>query len=532
MKYQRYLCILLWLGIVSSLAAQSYTPPIRLNDDAKGSRQGSPQMRVGIDGTIHVVWADHRTNSGGDIYYAKSTDRGVSFSVNRPVYTGGNIPDGMQRGPQIAVDSIGGVHIVWMEFSQKGDAEAYYIGSTDGGVTFSQRQAVSGDSSRHNQDFPTIAADAANRIYIAFVDDREIGNGISSNTQIMVVRSTDRGATFSPAVRASNMPMKLGGSCECCNTSIAVTGSGHLYISFRSNINNRRDVFLARSFDQGANFVTAVAMASEQWVIPACPMSGSTVVLDREETAHVAWRDSRASSAGKDFIYYSTVHLGDSTATPDMAISSTTKKSNFPSLSVTQEGAVICLFQDNSRDANDVMAVASLDGGNTFSLPKNIGDGGGTARQEVVVGVVAPTGERYVVWQDASRDDGDIIFARDTTQLTTSAPSSPTVVAPQGDAKVAAGMVKFIWSPPASLGRALHVRYDVTYERDGIEQKTVTRITPSELTLDLPAGNYRWWLRSTTLTGVSTNSEVAQFSVGTTSSVERRTPTKKPINLH
>ncbi len=409
------LTALLLTASAAPVAAQNFSPGVRVNTDPPGTLQTSPFIAVDRSGAIYVAWTEAIEPDGNIIMVGRSTDRGVTFTKSR-VQTQTPVLSGMQRGARIIVDGKGIVHLVWQPATLS--ADVLYTRSTDSGRTFAPPIDVTADSGRHNQDFPSIGADSIGNIYIAFVDDREERNKISAHTQIYMTRSTDGGLSFAPPGRISSMPKGRGGSCDCCNTDIALSPEGNVFVSFRSNIDNNRDIWIARSLDRGETFTT-IRAASENWKLNACPMTGSSIVLDREGTAHVAWRDSRPSSEGRDFIFYTTLRAGDSLCAPDRRISATPRKSNYPSLAVTANGRVLCAFQDDRDDPADILLVGSGDGGETFDAPKQPGADKGMSRQELPQLATAPNGDRYLVWQDNSKDEGDIFFAADTTSSET-----------------------------------------------------------------------------------------------------------------
>jgi len=515
----RTLLSLLFL-LPAALHAQSFSTMTRVNDGPAGSMQGSPFVVVDRTGMIHVAWTDYRNNPNGDLYLSRSTDGGRTFSANAPIHTGGKPETGLQRGVQFVIAPNGTMHFIWQE-RQEGDIDVYYSRSTDGGATFSTPKPISGDQGRDSQDFPSIAVDSAGTVYVAFVDDREMRTGFNAQTQIYMVRSTNDGLTFSPAIRASNMPGANGGSCECCNTSIAASPDGHVYISFRSDIDNLRDIWIARSFDRGETFVTAVRAASERWKLNACPTTGSSIVLDREETAHVAWRDSRPSAEGKDYIYYTTLRYGDTACAPDMRISDSPRRSNFPSLTVTPEGGVFCAFQDNRNDEADIYAVYSYDGGNSFTRGYMIGADTTGTRQELIHVAYGPDGTRYAVWQDGRRDDGDILFSRDDSPLTLVLPDPATPITPVPGSTLA-DFQQFSWSAPPNLGSAGHVVYDLTYEHNGTET-TIRNIAEQYHRTSLEPGTYRWWVLPRTAVGPATDNDTASFILTGASDVDDAT---------
>lgn len=504
------LLLIVGIGASTDVRAQG-TPSTRVNDDTAGATQGSARIALDRSGTIYVAWTDLRNNENGDIYLSRSTDGGLTFSPNRAVYAGGAVPLGMQRGVAMAIDSIGGIHMVWSE-AKRGDLpEMLYSRSTDGGATFSAPAFIGGAAGVSVQDFPSIGIDAANNVYVAWVDDREQRAKTGANMQVYTVRSTDRGATFGAPARASNMAGGVGGSCECCNTAMAVSPAGHVYITFRSNVKNRRDIFVARSLDRGQTFDTAIPVASEPWTILVCPMTGSSIALDAEETAHIVWRDSRPSAKPKDFIYHAMLFRGATACTPDMQISATPKKSNFPSIAIGRDGAIFCTFHDNRNDASDLFSVISLDGGNSFSAPAEVADAPASTSQTEPMSVIAPDGARYTVWQDARRDGGDIHFTADRSTLAVTAPEPATPLLP-ADGSVISGSGALTWRAPASMAGARNVAYDLTIVRNGIPE-TIGDLRSTSYPISLQPGAYSWYVTAHTAAGRSAASDTFSFTL-------------------
>jgi hypothetical protein len=370
---------------------------------------------------VYLAWTDYRSGDDGQVYLAWSNDGGSTFVPGRPVINGDLVQAGMQRGAQFVIDNSGAIHFVWHERNSLGKISARYARSTDGGTTFSQPLAVAGDDGRHNQDFPSIAVDSTRGVYLAWIDDREVGS--TGHTQLFFTRSLDGGTTFDPPKRAGTMP-DGGGSCECCNTSIAVSPAGDVHISFRSNIDNNRDTWIARSLDRGGTFTVHKA-ASESWKINACPMTGSSIALDRDGTAHVVWRDSRTSSAGKDYIFYTSLPRNSQVCDLDRRISDSPRRSNFPSLGILPNGSLFVAFQDNRNDQSDIYYVTSLGGSLPFSPGVKLSHETGESVQELASVAVAPDGTVYVAWEDDQRDEGDVMIS--SSRSSTSSVSSRAI---------------------------------------------------------------------------------------------------------
>lgn len=71
------------LSVRSTDSGSTWSAPVRVNDDAGTSAQWFPWIAFDENGVAHVVWYDRRNDASDiDVYYAKSTDRGVTFAEN------------------------------------------------------------------------------------------------------------------------------------------------------------------------------------------------------------------------------------------------------------------------------------------------------------------------------------------------------------------------------------------------------------------------------------------------------------------
>ncbi|MBC8145583.1 MAG: exo-alpha-sialidase [bacterium] len=493
----RALCALMFLSFGHVAFAQTFTDEARVNSNASGSMQAAPQIQIGPDGRLHVAFSDF-SSGRSEIAMATSTDGGLTFSAARPLFPGRTAIALMQRGVQFVVDRRGGFHMVWQENNSRGNVSAMYARSTDNGLTFSAPIFAGADDGAYNQDFPSIAVDSNDNVTIAWIDDRDMENGTSNNTQLFATRSTDRGATFQMPKMAGSVAG--GGSCECCNTAIATSTRGDVFISFRGNVNNKRDIHVARSTDGGVTYEVFKA-ASASWTINACPMTGSSIAVDRNSRAHVVWRDSRQAASGKDLIYYATLGRDAQSCSMDMVISDSPKKVNYPTILITQAGEIVVTFQDTRADGMDVRYVRSINGGNSFSSSAKLTQETSTSRQELASIAVGPGGSRYAVWQDTRRDEGDIFIARDASASTGVAPDKVVTVSP-ADGAMIAGPIALSWNAPENLGPAYQVSYDLEITDPQGETRTYADQTSGSMNVEL-FGTSQWRVTARTLTGTS-----------------------------
>jgi hypothetical protein len=398
--------------------AQEFSTPVQINPVQSNSQQKAPQFAFAPDGRMYCGWIDYTQNPGGDLVISVSTDGGVSFSEPVGVRIGGSINTDFQRTLLLAASANGIVHVVWMESQFNNQPDIFYTRSTDGGSTFAMARSVSADENKWVQDFPSLAIDGGDGVYICFLDEREKSQGQSNNTQLYLTRSTDGGETFSDPVRTTFYPDGIGGTCECCATDIVASAEGHLYLVYRSNIENRRDIYVVRSMDGGVTFETPILAASEPWFIDSCPVTGPSADLDEAENLHIVWRDSRSSSAGKNYIYYTSLPYGENSCLPDQQISGTVNRSEYPDITAFPGGGLLCVFEDARNDAGDIFATYSLDGGASFAAARPINGSTVPGKQLFAAcGVHPVTSARYVFWQDNAGGQSNIFMSIDSTRL-------------------------------------------------------------------------------------------------------------------
>ncbi|MBS1914314.1 MAG: hypothetical protein JST22_20155 [Bacteroidetes bacterium] len=459
------LAIMLGLVLASPLlVAQGFDRDRTVGDGPGTAQQIAAKVAVAPDGTVYVIWADSRSGSS-QVFLASSKDHGQTFSASRQITNANGLQAGAQRGPQLAIDRNGILHMTVEVKNELNKITVRYMRSADGGATFSAPLAIAADSGLHNQDFPSIAVDSSGNPCVCWIDSRDAENGMAQHPQLYVVRSANGGTSFMAPVRATNIPD--AGTCECCNTSIAASANGNIFASFRSNINNNRDVHIARSLDGGSTF-SVMKAASESWQIDGCPMTGSSIAVDRNETAYVTWRDSRPSARGKDYIYYTTLRRGDTACARDRRICNTPSQSNYPSIGIAPDGGILCAFQDNRTDAADIYYTYSPDG-LVFSPEAKLTHESGSSRQELPSVAIASDGTRYIVWQDSRQGQPHIMLGRDQSAVS---------AAPAADAEGAKLELGELRPNPVGPGRMAAV--DFSLPSDGTAEISLYDITGCE----------------------------------------------------
>ena len=242
----------------------------------------------------------HLASLGDDVYLTfgqgnvisvvRSVDGGETFGRPSQLSVAGKVSLGMRRGPRIAATS-GAVLVAAVAGAVGGgaDGDVLVYRSTDRGATWAAPVVINDVPGAAREGLHAMAATAEGLVVIAWLDLRQKG------TRIYAAASRDHGATWSADRLVYSSPS--GAVCECCHPSIALHGDGRMAIMFRNNAGGQRDMYVVRSRD-GVTFTPAEKQGSGSWMLDACPMDGGGLVLDGEHVVS-AWRR-------EDGIYLST----------------------------------------------------------------------------------------------------------------------------------------------------------------------------------------------------------------------------------
>ncbi|HEV2489900.1 MAG TPA: PKD domain-containing protein [Candidatus Acidoferrales bacterium] len=124
-----------------------------------------PQIALDLSGNIDVVWTN---NSPGhfDAFFTRSADKGATFSIPQNLSNG----TGDANTPQVAVDAGGNINAVWSDnVPPDTNPDIYYARSSDGGATFSGAQNVSNNTGFSAN--PWLTVDAGANINVGWEDN-------------------------------------------------------------------------------------------------------------------------------------------------------------------------------------------------------------------------------------------------------------------------------------------------------------------------------------------------------------------------
>jgi hypothetical protein len=356
----------------STDGGQSWGTNVRTNDDRTTAVQYKPSIGVDAAGVLYMVWRDGR-NGNADIYFAKSTDGGKSFTKNLRINDDRGVA--YQGNPAIAVGRDGALYVVWSD-NRSGNDDVYFTMSGNKGGSFSRNMKLNDDAPKGSQSHPTIAIDGNGRVFAAWEDFR---NG---QPDIYFTRSLDGGKSFGPNRRVNDDP---GGTPQI-SPSITFAGGEQVLIAW-------------------SDFRNTTATLP-----PPSPATGE----------QYRWELART---GDSDIYYARSTDGGLTFSAGRKINDDAGPAAqaFPSLTATADGQVALAWEDFRHGESHVYMVKSADGGQTFTGNLRVNDDGPNEAGHFHPSVaVDANGRAYVIWTDernnrfaAHGEEGnDVYFAR------------------------------------------------------------------------------------------------------------------------
>jgi hypothetical protein len=328
--------------VAKSIGGSVFSAGVRADNSITVSKQIDPAMAISGTGTIYLAWQDNRKSKFDyDIFFAKSTDGGVTFSNNIKVDdSSGSIS--WQERPSIAVTSNGIVYVAWTD-DRTGLGQTRIRGaySTDGGATFSASSEIVPTGTSGQDD--AVLAFSGNRLFAAFLDR------VSGTPHAYVVYSTNGGKTFSS-------PVRLDGTGESNvsqrGLSIAQMAGGGIVASWEDSRNGNWDIYASIVSSRGI-VTTADIRVDDDTTFAS--QSNPNIAADGLGNLYAAWRDDRDSIYAIRFAYLEAGNTWFNTSL-EVAGPGPNDMQRMPSLVVAEPGRVVIAWQDDEAGTYDVYA--------------------------------------------------------------------------------------------------------------------------------------------------------------------------------
>ncbi|HTD81844.1 MAG TPA: PKD domain-containing protein [Thermoplasmata archaeon] len=274
---------------------RTWSAPFKVNNDIGGAIQTEPSLFIDHNSVIYIAWTDTR-NGNQDVFFSKSADRGLSFSANVRV---NDVTANFQTQPDIAVDGTGLIHAVWTDGRNalSTGPDIYYANSTDGGLSFNPSLRVNNDAVAAEQGEPSIAVASDRSVYAVWTDPRNGARG----QDIYFSKSTDLGATWSPNFFLND---DAGNRAQnAADLAVDSLGTVYVAWADSRDTNTGPDIYATRSSNGGASFAANVRVNDDVGTAyqgsPSLAVNAGRVhaAWADERTRGSTWRDVYSASS-------------------------------------------------------------------------------------------------------------------------------------------------------------------------------------------------------------------------------------------
>ena len=239
------------------------------------SKGRQPQLSKDNSGSIRLVYGE-----ADKIFYAVSKDNGLTFSSPTIVAEVTGMHLGMTRGPQLASSKD---YSLVTAIDKKGTVHSFLLTHKTGKWT--DIKNVNDAPGSAEEGLMSIASDDKNNFYAVWLDLRE-----NRNNNICFA-SWDQKKGWSKNKMVYKSPDAQ--VCECCKPSV-VAKDNNVSIMFRNWLNGSRDLYVINSTNKGESFSKAIKLGNGTWKLKGCPMDGGGLLVDQANKIHTFWqRDGR-----------------------------------------------------------------------------------------------------------------------------------------------------------------------------------------------------------------------------------------------
>jgi hypothetical protein len=326
-----------------------------------------PQIAA-YDEKVHVAWIDDILGNE-EILLARSIDNGTTFSeaVNLSNTTNTN-----SRNLELSAFE-NNVYAVWLDEDEQGNGIILFKASNDGGETFGNPIPIARNVTTDNDfTFPKVAA-YGNNVYIVW----NVAEGWSTQgegeiiTDLLYVKSSDQGNTFSPPVKLNNNGEKVGeAQLAAYNNAVYVVWGSSPYDHVTSNL------FFTKSMDNGNIFSNATEVRNDNFANP----SNVEIVVIRTNDSEGNEIQSLSSSPSSQQVQQEQPHLYIAGQVP--------------------------LSDENE----DIFLASSSDNGDTFSqTTTNLSN---NSEFSECPSIAASANNIYMIWQDRTPGNNEALFTK------------------------------------------------------------------------------------------------------------------------
>jgi hypothetical protein len=344
---------------------------------------------------VYVAWQRDGTNGqSSDIYFARSTNGGVSFSA--PIQINDNPPQtAYAEGAFPFVGADGDVYVCWYDAYFRGHepGSLYVDKSTNGGATFGTDIKVAniltpplytfGNTGFKAKSFASAAGDPSDpeKLYVTYISDPD--------------------GYFDRRVDNGKPPVVPSGGSMSDRPTINRNGN-YVYMAWEDYRNpGTSDIYFNRSTDNGQSWQVPDIGPLDNGDIPGGSASNEVKLSSSGNYVYAVWQDCRLP-AGVHIYFNSSWDNGQTWQLDQHIDGSATATSTYPSIASIGSYVYVAWQDDRAGTGNDdIYFTRSTDSGKSWMAPVRIdlGDGAG-ANASAYPRLACQGSHVYCMWKD------------------------------------------------------------------------------------------------------------------------------------
>ena len=297
-----------------------------------------PQVAVDAIGKVHLIYFSGDPGHG-DLYYVRLEKGQKEFSdpirINHG--PGSAVAIGNMRGAQLAIGKNNQVHVAWMgtdkaiDKGPRGEFPMLHTRLNDKETAFEKERNVI--KFAYGLDGGgSLAADGKGNVYVSWHASKPGTEG-EGDRCVWIAQSTDCGKTFAPEKQAFLEPT---GACGCCGMRAFADNEGRLYVLYRSAQEAvHRDMYLLVSPDPSKGFD---GIKIHEWEAGTCPASTAAFY----PTADGTW----AAWETRDQVYFARIHRGMEKRLVPIAAPGEGKRRKYPVIAENERRETILVWTE------------------------------------------------------------------------------------------------------------------------------------------------------------------------------------------
>ncbi len=403
-KYIATLCFLSLGFIAPGLSYSDQNVPrssialgekIRLNHGTKPV--SGPAIQLSDTGIFHLSWIEANQKKLSTYYiqapFNSKEPLPHPINLNSPVTPAASL----HAPPALALGKKNDVYLTWTTPHPNAKEKLFtslllLSRSLNGGQTFLPPIQVNDDNAvtGHSFDHLTVGQDGS--IHIVWLDAREGEKDPATYSSF----SKDQGQTLSPNLKIDET------SCVCCRTHATTAPDGTVYLAWRKVFpKNIRETVVTRSTDHGATFSPAVIVGHDRWAFEGCPHRPATMGTDQQGRLYVTWYTEGPDDTPGVYLAYSDDQGKTFTPRRQLNVSKGTFPDH-PQMAVDRKGRLLVIWEEQSPVRREVVMSYSLDRGLSFSAPEKLN----TKKSKHPAVAVNSHGQAILAWQEQIRFPG------------------------------------------------------------------------------------------------------------------------------